>query len=300
MERNRAIMLTALASLIWGTSFPGVKWGLGYAGNDFVFLWLRFLVASAATLSIVLILKKFQLSMLRRPELWAVGALNTGGFSAQYIGLNYTTASKTALLIDINVVAVAIISYFAFAERIGRRQALGVASGLIGVVLLTGEGGISWTESEFVGDIIVFVAGWLWAFFIVLNKKLLTRHSAIELSTGAIVTSAVWLTIPVACLAVVGADFTIEPLGWASIVYLGIFCTSIATLLWAMGLQGMSATSSATIMLLEIITALAISLALLEESLRTVAMIGASFVLVAIYLVSSGERRTGIASVTHT
>jgi drug/metabolite transporter (DMT)-like permease len=300
MERNRAIMLTALASLIWGTSFPGVKWGLGYAGNDFVFLWLRFLVASAATLSIVLILKKFQLSMLRRPELWAVGALNTGGFSAQYIGLNYTTASKTALLIDINVVAVAIISYFAFAERIGRRQALGVASGLIGVVLLTGEGGISWTESEFVGDIIVFIAGWLWAFFIVLNKKLLTRHSAIELSTGAIVTSAVWLTIPVACLAVVGADFTIEPLGWASIVYLGIFCTSIATLLWAMGLQGVSATSSATIMLLEIITALAISLALLEESLRTVAMIGASFVLVAIYLVSSGERRTGIASVTHT
>lgn len=300
MERNRAIMLTALASLIWGTSFPGVKWGLGYAGNDLVFLWLRFLIASAATLSIVLLLKKFQLSLLKRPELWAVGALNTGGFSAQYIGLNYTTASKTALLIDINVVAVAIISYFAFAERIGRRQALGVASGLIGVVLLTGEGGISWTESEFVGDIIVFIAGWLWAFFIVLNKKLLTRHNAIELSTGAIVTSAVWLTIPVAYLAVVGADFTIEPLGWASIVYLGIFCTSVATLLWAMGLQGVSATSSATIMLLEIITALAISIALLEESLRTVAMIGASFVLVAIYLVSSGERRTEITSVTHT
>ena len=300
MERNRAIMLTAVASLIWGTSFPGVKWGLGYAGNDFVFLWLRFLVASVVTLSIVLALKRFDLSLLKRPELWAVGALNTAGFSAQYVGLNYTTASKTALLVDINVVAVAIISYFVFAERIGRKQALGVASGLIGVVLLTGDGGISWSESEFVGDIMVFLAGWLWAFFIVLNKKLLSKHNAIELSTGAIVTSAVWLAIPVTYVSLAGADLTIEPMGWASIVYLGIFCTSVATLLWAMGLEGVSATSSATIMLLEILTALAISIALLEESLRPVAIAGASFVLIAIYLVSSGERKASLASVTHT
>ena len=300
MERNRAIMLTAIASLIWGTSFPGVKWGLGYAGNDFVFLWLRFLVASVVTLSIVLALKKFDLSLLRRPELWAVGALNTAGFSAQYVGLNYTTASKTALLVDINVVAVAVISYFVFAERIGRKQALGVASGLIGVVLLTGDGGISWNESEFVGDIMVFLAGWLWAFFIVLNKKLLSKHNAIELSTGAIVTSAVWLAIPVTYVSLAGADLTIEPMGWASIVYLGIFCTSVATLLWAMGLEGVSATSSATIMLLEILTALAISIALLEESLRPLAIAGASFVLIAIYLVSSGERRLRLASVAHT
>ncbi|UCE92149.1 MAG: DMT family transporter [Methanobacteriota archaeon] len=300
MERKRAVMLTAIASLIWGTSFPGVKWGLGYAGNDFLFLWLRFLVASAVTLSIVVAMKKFQLRLLRRPELWAVGGLNTAGFSAQYVGLNYTTASKTALLIDINVVAVAIISYFVFAERLGRRQSVGVAAGLIGVVLLTGEGGVSWSESEFVGDITVFLAGWLWAFFIVMNKKLLTRHNAIELSTGAIVTSMVWLLLPLGLVAATGADLTIEPRGWASIVYLGIFCTSIATLLWAMGLQGVSATSSATIMLLEIITAIAISIALLEESLRAVALVGASFVLVAIYLVSSGERRTDLASVTHT
>ena len=300
MDRNRAVLLTVVASLIWGTSFPGVKWGLGYVGNDILFLWLRFVIASVVTLSVVLLLRKFSLSLLKRPELWAVGALNTGGFSAQYVGLNYTTASKSALLIDINVVAVAIISYFVFAERIGRKQAAGVASGLIGVVLLTGDGDVSWSDSEFLGDMIVFLAGWLWAFFIVLNKKLLTRFNAVELSTGAIVTSTVWLSIPLGYLAVVGADFTIEPMGWVGIVYLGVFCTSVAVLLWAMGLQGVSATSSATIMLLEVITALAISIALLEESLRLVAIVGAAFVLAAIYLVSSGERLPDVRGVTQT
>ncbi len=300
MDRKRAILLTVIASLIWGTSFPGVKWGLGYVGNDFLFLWLRFVIASAVTLSVVLLLRKFSLSLLKRPELWAVGALNTAGFSAQYVGLNYTTASKSALLIDINVVAVAIISYFVFAERIGRKQALGIASGLVGVVLLTGDGGISWSDSEFVGDILVFLAGWLWAFFIVLNKKLLTRLNAVELSTGAILTSTVWLLIPMAYLGVVGADFTVEPTGWLAMAYLGVFCTSIAVLLWAMGLQGVSATSSATIMLLEVITAILISIALLEESLRLVAIIGAAFVLAAIYLVSSGERLPDVKGVTQT
>src|SRR4030065_2782342 len=52
-ERNSAITLTVLASLIWGTSFPGAKWGLGFVGNDVFFLLLRFVVACAITLSVV-------------------------------------------------------------------------------------------------------------------------------------------------------------------------------------------------------------------------------------------------------
>lgn len=289
-----------IASLIWGTSFPGVKWGLGYVGNDVLFLWLRFAIATVVTLSIVLWLKRFSFSVLRKPVIWLIGGLNAAAFITQYIGLNYTTASKTALLVDINVVAVAIISYFVFSERIGSKQAFGIAAGIAGIVLLTSDGGISFERSEFVGDLMVYACGWLWAFFIVLNKKMLSRYSAVELSSSAVVTSTVWLAIPLVYLMYAGADFTIEAPAWGAIVYLGVVCTSIAILLWAMGLEGVSATSSATIMLLEIITALAISFALLEESLRTVAIIGALLVLAAVYLVASGERRTSLPAGGHT
>lgn len=298
-ERSNAILLTVFASLIWGKSFPGVKWGLGYVGNDILFLWLRFLVASAATLAVVLYLRKFSFSVLREPIVWLIGAFNAGSFIAQYIGLNYTTASKTALLVDINVVAVAVISYFAFRERIGRLQALGVGLGMAGVILLTVDGGISFGGSEFLGDMLVYLAGWGWAFFIVLNKKVLSRHSALEVSSAAIATSTIWLAIPVAYLYMTGADFTLEPMAWASIIYLGVFCTSIATLLWAMGLEGVSATASATIMLVEIVTALVISIGLLEETLSTAAIAGAALVLVAVYLVSSSPPEE-MHSVTHT
>lgn len=289
-DRKNAILLTALASLIWGSSFPGAKWGLGFAGNDVFFLWLRFVVASAITLSIVLYLRKFSFSMLKEPAVWLVGLFNSGAFIAQYVGLNYTSASKTALLVDINVIAVAVVSYFVFRERIGKMQALGIASGMAGILMLTTEGGVSFSSSEFFGDVLVYIAGWGWAFFIIVNKGLLDRHNGIEVSTAAIVTSTIWLIPPVCYLYLTGADLSIEPMGWVAVVYLGLFCTSIAMLLWALGLEGVSATASATIMLLEVVVALVISIGLLEESLSLFAFIGAALVMAAIYLVSAGEK----------
>ena len=98
----------------------------------------------------------------------------------------------------------------------------------------------------------------------------------------------------------VNSSFTIEPPAWAALLYLGVMCTSVAILLWAMGLEGVSATSSATIMLLEIITALVISIGLLSETLRTYAVIGAILVLTAIYLVASGERQARVPAGGHT
>ncbi len=299
-DRRSAVILTVLASLLWGTSFPGVKWGLSYVGNDVLFLWLRFLFASVVTLAIVIYMGRFSFSVLRNPWIWLIGAFNAGAFVAQYVGLTMTTASKTVLLVDINVIAVAIVSFYAFRERLNKVQVAGILTGMVGIIFLTSEGGLSFSGSEFFGDMLVFMAGWGWAFFIVLNKKMLSKYSAIEISTAAITTSTIWLMFPLAYLAGTGADFTIEPNAWAAIIYLGIACTSIATLLWAMGLEGVSATSSATIMLLEVVTALLISFTLLHESLMEMAIIGAALVLASIYLVSSSGGDDDKSPVVHT
>ena len=79
-ERGNAILLTIVASLLWGTSFPGTKWGLGYVGNDVFFLWLRFLIAASVTLGVVLYFRKMSLSIFRNPVIWLIGAFNAGGF----------------------------------------------------------------------------------------------------------------------------------------------------------------------------------------------------------------------------
>ncbi len=290
-EKKNAILLTVLASLIWGTSFPGTKWGLGFVGNDVFFLLLRFLVACAITLSVVLYLGKLRLSIFREPMMWVIGGFNAAGFVLQYVGLNDhtgygTTASKTALLVDINVVAVAIISYFMFKERLGRTQTAGIVCGMVGVVFLALNEDLVFDPDQIVGDILVYVAGWSWAFFIVYNKRMLGKYTGVEISSAAITTCALWLVVPTTYLFFAGADFSIEPVGWLMILYLGLFCTSIATLLWAMGLEGVSATASATIMLIEVLTALALSIGVLGETMSVAATFGGALVLLAIYLVA--------------
>ena len=302
-DMKSGILLTVLASLIWGTSFPGIEWGLGYAGNDIVFLWLRFLIASAVTMSVVLYFKKFDLAVMREPIIWLIGGLNTVGFILQYVGQTYTNASKTSLLVDINIVAVAIVSYFAFNERLSRKQLGGIALGSFGVLLVasssaTAEGGISFDTDQLLGDILVYIAGWCWAFFIIVSKKTLPKHGAIEISSGAILVCTLLLVPAVTYLHFAGADFTVEPTGWLAAAYLGVFCTSVAILLWAMGLEAVSATASATIMLIEVVTALAISFTFLEETLSDVATIGAIFVLAAIYLVASAPEEKTVVKTT--
>ncbi len=290
-DRKNAITLTVLASLIWGTSFPGTKWGLGFVGNDVFFLLLRFLVACAITLSVVVYLGKLRLAIFKEPMMWVIGGFNSAGFVLQYVGLNDatgygTTASKTALLVDINVVAVAIISYFMFKERLGKIQTAGIVCGIVGVVFLTLNKDLVFDPDQVVGDILVYVAGWSWAFFIVFNKRMLCKYSGVEISSAAITTCAIWLVLPTTYLMFTGADFSVEPVGWLMILYLGLFCTSIATLLWAMGLEGVSATASATIMLIEVLTALALSIGVLGETMSTAAAFGGVLVMLAIYLVA--------------
>jgi len=293
-NRTNAILLTVFASLVWGTSFPGTKWGLDFIGNDVLFLWLRFIVATAITLAVVLYLRRLSLGIFRNPIIWLIGGFNAVGFVMQYVGLTITTASKTALLVDINVVAVAIISYFAFRERLGRSQIVGVVIGMLGVFFLTLNKDLVFDSEQLIGDVIVYVAGWSWAFFIILTKKLLDKHNGIEISSAAIATCMAWLTIPTVYLLVTGGgDFSVEPLGWVAIAYLGLFCTSIATLLWALGLEGVSGTESATIMLIEVVTALILAIGLLGESMSLAATFGGALVMLAIFLVAgtgAGER----------
>jgi len=286
-DKRSAIYLTVFASLVWGTSFPGTKWGLQYVGNDVFFLWLRFLVAAALTLTVVAFFRKVKFSIFKEPIIWLIGAFNAGGFALQYIGLTLTTASKTALLVDINIVGVAIISYFAFKERLGRIQTAGIVLGVLGTFFLTLDRDLKFDQAQVVGDVLVYIAGWSWAFFIVLNKKVLSRYTGVEISSAAIGTCALWLTIPMVYLLLTGGgNFSFEVPGLGAIVYLAIFCTSIATLLWALGLEGVSATASATIMLVEVLTALAISITLLHETMSAAAAAGAVLVLAAIYLVA--------------
>ena len=287
---NSALALLILSSVLWGGSFVSVKIGLEYI-DAYDFAFLRLASAALILLLVLGIQRRFELtalSALKEPTIWALGVLNGVGFTLQFVGLLYTTAAKTALLVDLNVVAIAILSWKAFGESFGVRKKLGVILGVIGAALITTNGDLSTlAHGELIGDILVFVAGLVWAVFIVFHKRLLIRdqRNVIELSTTVLLATAICL-LP-AALILGGLNLhTIAAQGWEWVGISAIVCTVLPYSLWVAGLKGVTATIASVVGMLEVVCAMILSTLLLGESYTTVTLLGAILILISILAVA--------------
>lgn len=287
LVKRAGIAATAGAAILWGTSFPATKYALPFFGDPLLFAAVR--VAIAAVISIILLqlLGRSNWKIYRSPIIWLIGVTNALGIALQNYGMDLTSASKTVLLVDINVVIVAFLSYWLFKEKFGLRKSAGVVAGIVGVVLLTYSPDIALNNSEMLGDLLVFLSGVMYAIFIVTVKKTLGRTDPLEASVAAIATSAVLLLIPCVIAAPAGLmDTRVDIGGIVPTLYLAVACTTIAYFLWAYGLKRLTATSSSIILLLEVVAGLFVSFTLLGEGLYSYAVIGAAFIVTAILLVS--------------
>jgi drug/metabolite transporter (DMT)-like permease len=285
--KRAGIAATAGAAILWGTSFPATKAALPSFGDPLFFAAVRVAIAAIVSLLLLQLLGRSNWKIYRSPVIWIIGVTNAVGIALQNYGMNLTSASKTVLLVDINVVIVAFLSFWLFKERFGVRKSAGVVAGIAGVVLLTYTPDMALGSSETLGDILVFMSGVMYAIFIVTVKKTLGTVDALGVSMAAIASSAVLLIIPCAIMVPAGLmDPRIDLGGIAPMLYLAIACTTIAYYLWAFGLKRLTATSSSIILLLEIVAGLAVSFSLLGEGLNSFAVVGAAFIVGAIILVS--------------
>src|SRR5881628_3768130 len=161
MPGSRAdYLLVIAAGVIFGTSFPAIKLTVGVSGDvdPFLLTFLRLSIGAGSGLLFLLLRRRFALSVFRNPYVWLLGALNAIGFDLQHVGEVYTTASKTALLVDVNVVFIALLMVAIYHERIRARRALGILLGLVGVAVLTTRVDPSFLrQGEFRGDVLVLL-----------------------------------------------------------------------------------------------------------------------------------------------
>lgn len=284
---NSSLALLILSSVLWGGSFVSVKIGLEYI-NAYDFAFLRLASAAFVLLAVLGIQRKFELTALKEPSVWALGLLNGVGFTLQFVGLLYTTAAKTALLVDLNVVVIAILSWRAFGESFGVRKKLGVIVGVIGALLITTNGDLSTlAQGELRGDLLVFVAGLVWAVFIVFHKRVQMRRqrNVIEMSATVMLVTALSL-LPMALL-LGGLNLrAIVAQGWEWVAISALVCTVLPYALWVAALKAVTATIASVVGMLEVVCAMVLSTLLLGERYTAVTLLGAILVLVSILAVA--------------
>jgi drug/metabolite transporter (DMT)-like permease len=302
LRRDNAVALgqTTLTAILWGTSFPVISYGIRSGLNPSLFLFLRFCVAAPVMIVAAIALRRRILRTLKTKAIWWLGLLNAAGFLCQYTGQAYTDASVAALLVNLSVLVTALGSAIILKEKFGLTKTAGVVLALAGVGLLATKGDLSLvTQGQLTGDALYLLAALSWGWYLIYNKQSSDREKWDPLSASAsvVILTAVFVS-PV--LLTIGPVLTLSSVSWEVIAYTAIFNTAFPYVLYQSGLRFLSATSSAIVLLLDVVTAVAISVAFLGETFNGFSLVGALCIMASFVLVSGIELRGKNLSVMQT
>jgi drug/metabolite transporter (DMT)-like permease len=287
-KTRTALLLTAITAALWGTSFPVVSIGLKGGLDPRTFVLLRFAIAAPLLLLYTKAVGKATTKYLVSKEVWIIGAFNAVGFLCQFIGQQYTDASVAALLINLSLVMAAAGGVLFLGERIGTLKVMGIILAVAGTILITTNGSLAiMGRGQALGDSLYLLGAVSWACYIVYAKKKTDQldWDPVSLAAGIVTATAVFM-IPAALTA--GTLSVSEGSLWA-VGYTALFNTAIPFVLYQTGLRSLTASSSAVVLTLEIVVAVAISVAFLGEALSAEAWVGAVMILLSILMVSGME-----------
>src|SRR3989454_9439416 len=158
-SRTRDYGFVILASVLWGTSFPGSKVTVNTVDPLFL-TFARMALGALLGMTVLVVTRRMNARLFRDPMVWLLGAVNAIGFDLQNEGILLTTASKTALVVNVNVVIIPVLMVFFFREAMTRLKITGILIGTFGVVVVATKFDLaSLTGGQFAGDVLVFVAG---------------------------------------------------------------------------------------------------------------------------------------------
>ena len=286
--RDRDVILILFASILWGTSFPGSKLTLGTVDPLFL-TFARMAIGAVLGLTVLAITRRLHLKLFRQPLVWVLGAINAVGFELQNEGIFLTTASKTALLVNVNVVIIPVLMVAFFRERMTRLKVAGILVGTFGVVVVaTKLDPASLGGGQFAGDVLVFVAGVVWAFYVVGAKRMVDRgEDYVALTAGILATTALLAAVP---LFFVGWPLPTNGSGWLGIAYLGLVPTFTPLVLYVASMRTISPTISGLLILLEVVVAAVLSFLFLRDPLGPYTLAGGALILLGAYVVTRGEQ----------
>lgn len=288
VSRRRDYALILLASIFWGTSFPGSKLTVGLV--DPLFLsFARMAIGSLVGFVTLAAMRRLDSRVFRSPYVWSLGVLNAIGLDLQNVGISLTTASKTALLVNVNVVFIAVLMAVVFKERVTSHKVVGILVGMGGVVILATRLDPNFLAGgEFRGDLLVFLSGLVWSFYVIGAKEMVDRGGDyIALVTGILAVSALAALVP---LPFIGWAVPSAPEAWLGIAYLGLVPTFVPLLLYVQSMRRISPTISALLILLEVVVASVLSLVFLQDPFSLYTLAGGSLILSGAYVVTRGER----------
>jgi drug/metabolite transporter (DMT)-like permease len=281
--QRRAEAALVFNTLIWGATFVLVKQALRDV-SPILFLALRFTLASA----VLLVLFRGSWSHPRNPR-WSLaggslaGVFLFSGYAFQTIGLQFTTAPKSAFLTGLTAVMTPLLGAVVYRKKPRALEAGGVLLATCGMALMTlpplHDAALAMNR----GDLLTVCCAACYAAHILT----LSRYSA-QASFELLATAQIGISALLAWALFRGMEtphIRWTPGVWAAIVITGVFATALAFTFQAWAQRFTSSTRTALIFMLEPVFAWITSYLLTGETLSGRAAAGAGLILAGILAV---------------
>ena len=295
-HRNLGFAACAVASSLWGCGFFFGKIALAEMGVGSMVLY-RFVFATLVLLPLLFTHKP----ALNRREwimllLWASMGVPLQ-FLIQFTGLSLTTVSHASLMVGTMPVILAVGATLFAHERMDGIGWFSLVVSTIGAALIalgareSGNHPVNGPAGPTIlGDLLVVLSLVIALGWVLGNKRLMERHSAIVVSAYG--TTAGTLMLLVSVPAVYGAPpfHHVSVKAWLALAASGLLCTASTTLLWNWGMTQVPASQAGVLLNMEPLIGSVLGVLVLHESLGPSARLGGVLILGAAIVITTRSR----------
>jgi drug/metabolite transporter (DMT)-like permease len=283
-----------LTAFFWGGTFIAGRLLAGHVG-PFSAAFLRFAIASFLLLAFVKFTEKSfpSVSSLQIGMILLLGLTGVFSYNAFFFrGLMSIEASRAALIIANNPIAITILSAVFFREGLTLKNGMGILISVCGAMVVISRGNLLFLLSEPLsrGDLYIFGCVASWAAFSILGKQVtgsLSPLIAIAYSSAA---GAIMLFIP-ACMEGLFHDWQHYSLAhWSCLVYLGVFGTVIGFIWYYEGIRAIGPSKASLFINFVPVSAVLLAYFLLNEPLTASLLVGTILIVSGVYLTNQRRR----------
>jgi drug/metabolite transporter (DMT)-like permease len=210
------------------------------------------------------------------------------------IGLSSTTVGHSSLIIATGPISILLLARAQKLELLTVNKLLGMVLSFSGVALLALEKGISLQAGTLKGDLITFAGSFSFACYTVLSKRIAPKYDTISMNLYLYASGAL-IVLPWAIWRARLLDWgAVSWKGWAGLLYLALFGSVVAYLLYYWALRHLAASRLAAFTYIQPVLATLLGVAALGEEMTHNLLGGGALVLVGVYLAERRPRRKSL------
>lgn len=283
-QSNAGSILSVLSALlIWGSSFVAIKFA--YATYPPLTLAvIRFVVATLILGGLTLLPQNRV--KLEKKDVFTVAVCGLTGIMLyavlQNIAMQWTSASSATLIIASYPIITLLMESAIYKIKLNAVKIVAILIAIVGVVILSYVKPESQVKGELLGIVLLIIAGVAWAVYNFMTKKVVNRYPPITL----LFYSTLFGTIFLLPLALLERGQWQQPtlLSFSMMMFLGVFCSVIAYLLYNNGLKTMAPSTITSMLNLMPIIGVFFSWLLLGEQVTARKFIGGAIVIFGVML----------------